>query len=91
METEILPPTQELCCETTVLSCVPKPTREAPMLLRVCWHCDQIPRRWAAQGKGPDNGKARRRVAKGRGKWTPQLGTPEGRVAEHSSKAQQDH
>lgn len=58
------------------------------MLIRVCWHCDQIPRRGAAQGQGPDSGKARRRVAKSRSKWASQTGTPKGHVREHSSKAQ---
>lgn len=70
------PLTQELCCGTVLLSCVPKPIRETPVLIMIYWHCDQIPQRWAAQGQGPDSGKARSRVAKGRSKWSPTTRDP---------------
>lgn len=50
LETNIHSPHPGAVLWDCFLSCVPKPLREAPMLIRVCWHCDQIPRERAAQG-----------------------------------------
>lgn len=47
METKIHSPCLGAVLWDYFLSCVPKPIREAPMLIRVC---DQIPQGWAALG-----------------------------------------